>query len=76
MKSKIEFKYTDVVIVALAMTIGFCIILMNLTGLWPCQILEATGQYFQIDTLQNSTKAVDKIMYDMHNSLEGLFRCS
>ena len=76
MKSKIEFKYTDVVIVALAMTIGFCVILMNLTGLWPCQILQATGQYFQIDTLQNSTGAIDKIMYDMHNSLEGLFRYS
>ena len=76
MKSKIEFKYTDVVIVALAMTIGFCVILMNLTGLWPCQLLQATGQYFQIDTLQNSTGAIDKIMYDMHNSLQGLFGCS
>jgi hypothetical protein len=76
MKSKIEFKYTDVVIVALAMTIGFCVILMNLTGLWPCQILEATGQHFQIDTLQNSTGAIDKTIYYMHNSLEDLFRCS
>jgi hypothetical protein len=75
LKSKFEFKYTDVVVVALAMTIGFCVILMNLTGLWPCQILEATGQYFQIDTLQNSTSSIDKIMYDMHNSLVGLFRC-
>ena len=75
MNSKIEIKYADVVIVALAMTIGFCVILMNLTGLWPCQILEATGQYFQIDTLQNSTSSIDKIMYDMHNSLVGLFRC-
>ena len=76
MKSKIEFKYTDVIIVALAMTIGFCVILMNLTGLWPCQILETTGQYFKIDTLQNSTGAIDKVMYDTHNSLQGLFRCS
>ena len=76
MNSKIEIKYADVVIVALAMTIGFCVILMNLTGLWPCQILEATGQYFQIDTLQNSTGSIDKIMYDLHNSLVGLFRCS
>ncbi len=76
MKSKFEFKYADVIVVALAMTIGFSVILMNLTGLWPCQILEATGQYFQIDTLQNSTEPVGKVMYDMHYSLEGLFRCS
>jgi hypothetical protein len=47
-----------------------------LTGLWPCQILEATGQYFQVDTFQNSTKPVEKIMYEMHYSLEDLFRCS
>jgi len=76
MNSKIEIKYADVVIVALAMTIGFCVILMNLTGLWPCQILQATGQYFQIDTMQNSTESIEKIMYDMHYYLEGLFRCN
>ena len=76
MNSKIEIKYADVFIVALAMTIGFCVILMNLTGLWPCQILQATGQYFQIDTMQNSTESIEKIMYDMHYSLEGLFRCN
>lgn len=76
MKSKFEFKHMDVIVIALAMTIGFCVILMNLTGMWPCQLLEATGQYYQVDTLQNSTEPINKIIYDTHYSLKGLFRCS
>ncbi|CAN5637929.1 hypothetical protein BH23THE1_BH23THE1_16760 [soil metagenome] len=75
MKSKFEFKYADVIAIALAMAVAFFVVLMNLTGMWPCQLLEASGKYFQVDTLQNSTEPINKIIYDTHYSLKGLFRC-
>ena len=66
----------DVILIALAMTIGFSVILMHLTDMWPCKLLAVTGQHFQIDTLQNSTEPLNKIRYDMDYWLKGLFQCS
>ena len=66
----------DVILIGLGMTIGFCVILMHLTGMWPCQIIEGTGQFINVDTLQNSDEPISKFTYDMHYWLKGLFRCS
>lgn len=74
--SRLEFKYVDVILIALAMTIAFCVILMHLTGMWPCNLLADTGQHIQIDTLKDSTDPLNKITYDMHYWLKGLFQCN
>jgi len=74
--SRFEFKYVDVIVVALAMTIAFCVILMHLTGMWPCNLLAAIDQHFPIDSLKDSTEPLSKIRYDIHHWLKGLFQCN
>ena len=76
MSTQTSSKHIDVILVGLGMTIGFCVILMNLTGMWPCQLLDATGNYINVDSLQNSDQPLNKIIYDMHYWLKDLFRCS
>jgi hypothetical protein len=66
----------DVILIGLGMTVGFCIILMHLTGMWPCQLLNVTGNIIQVDKYQNSNEAIYQFTYEMHYWLKGLFRCS
>ena len=76
MVTQISSNNLDVILIGLGMTIAFCVILMNLTGMWPCQLIEASGNYINVDNLQNSEQPLNKFTHDMHHWLKGLFQCS
>lgn len=63
-------KYFDVVLVTVGLIIGFSVIVMHLTGLWPCNIfykldnLSILGKNYNNSTNENYLNAVmDKIHY-------------
>lgn len=76
MTTQIRVKNLDVVCIGLGMFIGFCIILMHLTGMWPCQILATTSQTIDIDKFQNSKEPFTAFAYDIHYWIKDLFQCS
>ena len=64
----------DVILVALGMTIGFVVILMHLTGMWPCSIINTVdGSFLANNPIINSTAAV--FMDGTHHLLTSLFQC-
>jgi hypothetical protein len=71
-------KHYDVVLVTAGLIIGFSIIVMHLTGMWPCNII------YKIDNLSilgkshmNSTNKdyLDKVMDEIHYLRANLFLC-
>ena len=76
LNTQVSSNNLDVILIGLGMIIGFCIILMHLTGMWPCQLLDASGQMLQIDRYGYTDQPINKIIYDMHYWLKDLFQCS
>jgi hypothetical protein len=63
----------DVIFVALGMTVGFIVILMNLTDMWPCSIINAVnGSFLANNPIINSTTS---FMDGTHHLLTNLFQC-
>jgi hypothetical protein len=63
----------DVILVALGMIIGFIVILMHLTDMWPCSIINAVNGSFLVNNhLINSTTS---FMGGTHHLLTNLFQC-
>lgn len=66
-------KGIDVILVALGMTVGFVVILMNLTDMWPCSIINAVNGSFLVNhPIINSTTS---FMDGTHHLLTNLFQC-
>lgn len=76
-------KNVDILIVGLGMAIGFSVVLMHLTGLWPCSIINGfektfftTGIHNNSNTMQinysNNTSSTNSLIYYLKN----FFRCS
>lgn len=65
----------DVVAVALGMFIGFAIILMNFTGMWPCNIIHAVDESEIIKEF-NIPNYVSNSVGDIRYWLTYLFRCN
>jgi hypothetical protein len=63
----------DVILVAVGMTVGFIIILMHLTDMWPCSILNTVnGSLVANNPIINSTTG---FMDGAHHLLTNLFQC-
>ncbi len=66
-------KGIDVILVALGMIIGFVVILMHLTEMWPCSMINAVnGSFLTINPVINSTTG---FMDGTHHLLTNLFQC-
>ncbi len=80
-------KNLDVFVVGLGMTIGFAIVLMNFTGMWPCNIIQSLNKlqladYIRTNPLLNdladyirTNPLLNKIIGDVHYWSTYLFRC-
>lgn len=63
----------DVILVALGMIVGFVVILMHLTDMWPCSIINAVnGSFLANNHIINSTTS---LMDGTHHLLTSLFQC-
>lgn len=63
----------DVYLVAIGMIVGFVVILMNLTGMWPCSIINSVdGSFLANNPIINSTAG---FMDGTHHVLTNLFQC-
>jgi hypothetical protein len=63
----------DVYLVAIGMIVGFVVILMNLTGMWPCSIINSVdGSFLANNPIINSTSG---FMDGTHHVLTNLFQC-
>lgn len=85
MTLKMGTKNLDIILIASGMVIGFFVILMHLTDMWPCKIVDKIGDIFKItgssgsfvsDSGGTATNSFDKFKYDIHHLLSNLFRCS
>ena len=66
-------KGIDVILVALGMIIGFVVILMHLTEMWPCSMINTVnGSFLTINPVINSTTG---FMDGTHHLLTNLFQC-
>lgn len=65
----------DVIAIALGMTIGFAIILMNFTGIWPCNIIYALDKSNLLDGI-GVNHHIGNSIGEIHYWLTYLFRCN
>lgn len=69
----------DVFVVTAGMIIGFIVILMHLTGIWPCIAINKFGQLFLSNNSNiATTKSEDgtkNFTDEIHYFLVNLFRC-
>jgi hypothetical protein len=68
----------DVILVASGMVIGFIIIIMHLTGLWPCSIinkLDKTFSFNHSNTPPSGGLTFKNFVEDTHSALTNLFHC-
>ncbi len=68
----------DVILVACGMVIGFIVILMHLTGMWPCSIINKLDKTFSFN--HSNTPALGGLTFknfveEAHFALTNLFRC-
>jgi hypothetical protein len=70
----------DVILVACGMIIGFIVIIMHLTGLWPCSIINKLDKTFSFNYSNTSALAGGGLNFKnfvggAHFALTNLFRC-
>jgi len=69
----------DVILVACGMIIGFIVIIMHLTGLWPCSIINKLDKAFSFN--HSNTSALGggltfkNFVEGAHFAITNLFRC-
>jgi hypothetical protein len=81
-------KNWDIAVVVLGMIIGFAIVLMNFTGMWPCNMVQALNKSPLTDYVNSSQLLADLADYvnssrllanaigDIHYWSTHLFRCN
>lgn len=70
----------DVFLVIVGMITGFIVILMHLTGLWPCAAISKFDKLFlpnnsNITTIKNEDGNLNNFIDEIHYLLVNLFRC-
>ena len=62
--------HLDAIVVAVAMIIGFSVIMMKFTGLWPCRIAEILhiGSVSCDKTFAENMKSIETLMRNSINS--------
>ncbi len=80
-------KNWDIAVVVLGMIMGFAIVLMNFTGMWPCKIIQTLNEspftdYVNSNELLNnftdyvnSNELLSNSIGDIHYWSTYLFRC-
>ncbi len=68
-------KNWDIAVVVIGMILGFAIVLMNFTGMWPCNIIQALNESPLADYV-NSNALVSNTIGDIHYWSTYLFRCN
>ena len=70
-------KNFDVVLVAIGLIIGFMVIVMHLTGIWPCNILNKinNSSLNKLNIFSINEESYQKFIDDMHYWLTNLFLC-
>ena len=81
-------KNWDIAVVVLGMMIGFAIVLMNFTGMWPCNIIQTLNKSPFTDYVKSSellsnftdyvksSELLSNTIGDIHYWSTHLFRCS
>ena len=81
-------KNWDIAVVVLGMIIGFSVVLMNFTGMWPCNIIQTLDKsplahYINSNALVsnlvdyvNSNALFENTIDDIHYWSTYLFRCN
>jgi hypothetical protein len=71
------FRNFDVILVTIGLIIGFMVIVMHLTGIWPCNIINKIDKTslnnFNIFSINEAT--YQNFIGDMHYLLANLFLC-
>lgn len=74
----------DVILVVSGMIIGFIVIIMHLTGLWPCSIINKLDKTWSFNYSNNSATegggeggrmTFNNFVGGVHFALTNLFRC-
>jgi hypothetical protein len=68
----------DVILVACGMVIGFIVIIMHLTGLWPCSVINKLDKTFSSNHSNTSVLGgltFKNFVEETHSVLTNLFRC-
>jgi hypothetical protein len=62
--------HLDAIMVAVAMIIGFCVIMMKFTGFWPCRIAETLriGNISCEKTFEDNMKSIETWIWNSINS--------
>ena len=70
-------KNFDVVLVAIGLIVGFIVIVMHLTGIWPCNILNKinNSSLNKLNIFSINEESYQKFIGDMHYLLTNLFLC-
>lgn len=72
----------DVILVVCGMIIGFIVIIMHLTGQWPCSIINKLDKTFSFNYSNTSAlggggggMTIKNFVGGAHSALTNLFRC-
>ena len=68
-------KNWDIAVVVLSMIIGFAIVLMNFTGMWPCNIIQMLNNS-PFTGYVNSKELLSNTIGDIHYWLTYPFQCN
>ena len=70
-------KNFDVAIVAIGLIVGFMVIVMHLTGIWPCNIINKIDKSSlnNINVFSFNKESFQKFTDDMRYLLTNLFLC-
>jgi hypothetical protein len=67
----------DVVLVAIGLIVGFMVIVMHLTGIWPCSFINKIDKssLSNLNIFSLNKESFQKFTDDMHYLLTNLFLC-
>jgi len=66
----------DVILITLGMTVGFIVIIMNLTGMWPCNIIYISDKPLFNNNSSLMQQTSNHFIDDTRYWLIHLFRCN
>ena len=70
-------KNFDVILVAVGLIVGFMVIVIHLTGIWPCSIINGINKSSlkNLNIFSINEETYQKSIDDMHYFLTNLFLC-
>ena len=68
-------KNWDIAVVVPGMILGFAIVLMNFTGMWPCNIIQTLNKS-PLEDYVNSNELLSNTIDGIHYWSTYLFRCN